>query len=145
MSFEQQFLGDHGDERKKNHVKSPSEKMWGEMESMRKILSSIDTCVTCSRRDFDDDEFVLQLKVSPELTYKGPLCSMDEELVQRLWDLAPVSGFGDMQTMTTKIDPEVRNAREIMIDSSTCVVNDEVGNVVKHFWSNRFLPSLGES
>ena len=49
-----------------------------------------------------------------------------------------ISGYGDMQALETKVDPDVRNAREI--PASEFSVKPELLNQIQKKWGSHFLP-----
>ncbi|KAI9064069.1 hypothetical protein FKP32DRAFT_1570489 [Trametes sanguinea] len=60
------------------------------------------------------------------------------ELLKQWYDNAAVSGYGDVREQVTKIDKDVRNAREIA--SSEFIVQPELLRHVESTWQKHFVP-----
>ncbi|OSD05532.1 hypothetical protein PYCCODRAFT_1362350 [Trametes coccinea BRFM310] len=61
-----------------------------------------------------------------------------EELLKRWYDNAAVSGYGDVREQVTKIDPDIRDAREI--PASEFIVEPELLRQVERTWQRHFVP-----
>ncbi|KAL0067985.1 hypothetical protein AAF712_004888 [Marasmius tenuissimus] len=65
--------------------------------------------------------------------------SINESTFNKWLEHAPVSGFGDNKAFETKVDPAVRNAREIPKDGFE--VKPKLLEDVAKIWADNFLPS----
>ncbi|OSD05492.1 hypothetical protein PYCCODRAFT_1385320 [Trametes coccinea BRFM310] len=61
-----------------------------------------------------------------------------EELLKRWYDHATVSGYGDVHEQVTKVDSEVRNAREI--SASEFTVGRKLLRSIQRQWRKHFVP-----
>jgi hypothetical protein len=61
-----------------------------------------------------------------------------EELLHAWFEHSVISGYGDMQSLETKVDCEVRNAREI--PASEFEVKPEFLKEIQKLWREKFLP-----
>jgi hypothetical protein len=61
-----------------------------------------------------------------------------DTLLRTWFEHSAISGYGDMQTLETKVDPEVRNAREI--PASEFEVRPEFLEKIEDLWGKRFIP-----
>ncbi|KAI0820832.1 hypothetical protein BC628DRAFT_1523820 [Trametes gibbosa] len=107
-------------------------------------------------KGFLDESFNLRI-TRPGCEFEGPIArnKLEEGLdrteegkalqqaknarLQQWYDCASVSGYGDVQTQVTKIDKDVRAAREI--PASEFTVDDALLRRVERLWAERFLPS----
>ncbi|KAJ7634804.1 hypothetical protein FB45DRAFT_474826 [Roridomyces roridus] len=75
--------------------------------------------------------------------YEGDIVPDDEEHVpERLkewYQSGTISGYGDVKAQETKIDPEVRNAREI--PASEVSVSSDLLSKVEELWGASFFPT----
>ncbi|KAK1224957.1 hypothetical protein PQX77_012106 [Marasmius sp. AFHP31] len=70
---------------------------------------------------------------------EGNWVSINESTLNKWLEHAPVSGFGDNKALETKVDPAVRNAREIPKDGFE--VEPGLLEDVAEIWADNFLPS----
>ncbi|KAI0057664.1 hypothetical protein BV25DRAFT_1360755 [Artomyces pyxidatus] len=63
----------------------------------------------------------------------------EEGWLKQIFDSASVSGYGDVRTQETKVDPEVRNAREI--PASEFTVAPALLDTVRTAWAAHFWPA----
>jgi len=61
-----------------------------------------------------------------------------EGLLHDWFEHSVISGYGDMQSLETKVDSEVRNAREI--PASEFEVKPEFLQYIQNLWKEHFLP-----
>ena len=89
-------------------------------------------------------EQILTLDLSLNVTrpwceYQGAIMQLTVDAdVKRFHVHASPSGYGDMQTMTTVINPDVRSAQELTSDEFT--VSDDVLQLEVRLWQTRFCP-----
>jgi hypothetical protein len=73
-----------------------------------------------------------------ELTYDGPVNRVPVKLLRQLWQYAHPSGFGDVKSQTTKVDAEVRNARELLPEEFE--VDPAMSVEIARVWSENLFP-----
>lgn len=61
------------------------------------------------------------------------------DLLEEWYDNASISGYGDVQSLQTKIDPDVRDAREI--PASEFTVDPDLLERIRATWAETFIPS----
>ena len=69
------------------------------------------------------------------ISYSGPIDTLPMSIIEQLWLHAPVSTYGDVRTLSSPIDMNVRNARELTMGKHFNV-NQEVCNKMSEYWRN---------
>ena len=90
--------------------------------------------------EFEFYSFPLSI-TRPGCEYEGDIERYSDEtegLLPGWFEHAAISGYGDMQSLETKVDSEVRNAREI--PASEFQVTPEFLGQIQELWQKHFLP-----
>src|SRR6266511_3131514 len=90
--------------------------------------------------EFESDSFHLRI-TRPGCEYNGHIGRYSEEVDRLLpgwFDHSAISVYGDMQSMETKVDSEVRNTREI--PASEFKVKPKFLEQIQESWGKHFLP-----
>ena len=101
-------------------------------------MKSLSVSHACGRFEFSS--FHLRI-TRPGCEYDGGVERYSKQidpLLPSWFEHAAVSGYGDMQSLETKVDSEVRNAREI--PASEFEVKPEFLGQIQKLWGNHFLP-----
>ncbi|KAK7690890.1 hypothetical protein QCA50_005992 [Cerrena zonata] len=69
---------------------------------------------------------------------KADIREESAEFLKELFEGAEVSGYGDVESQSTRVNTEVRNAREIPTGHFT--VSKSLYKDIEHIWSEHFLP-----
>lgn len=98
---------------------------------------SLSTSYTCG--EFGYDFFKLHI-TRPGCEYNGRITRFGgvDDLLPDWFEHSAISGYGDMQSLETKVDSEVRNAREI--PASEFEVEPEFLEKIQNLWGKSFLP-----
>jgi hypothetical protein len=85
------------------------------------------------------DYYTLNFRITrPGCEYTCSRGIKDLPVLHDWFENSAISGYGDMQSLETKVDCEVRNAREI--PASEFEVEPELLQYIQKLWSKHFLP-----
>jgi hypothetical protein len=83
----------------------------------------------------------IDIKIAPSSDYddeeeKGN--QLKKETVAKLWEIAPLSGYGDVRTQTTRVDEKVRYARELTMEHVN--VPESINRKLALYWAEHMQP-----
>ena len=103
--------------------------------SISENLKNVGTEEQPSPRKSENEETPLIIKKDGEIVYSGGL-QINQETLRTLFQGADDSPYGDMKNIETKVDKEVRNAKELTDIS----VSQSVLDLIKENWKQNMYP-----